>query len=115
VVEPWLDRGIVTEPSGFEPSRMPWPLGYLALPLRRSLNARWFQTFLTIEPDAGPRQTEALDLRFTGTAYVAVFTARASGRVHLWVNDAVLPFLGLTDHFYANNRGTAEVVISQLH
>ncbi|HEY0420889.1 MAG TPA: DUF2235 domain-containing protein [Acetobacteraceae bacterium] len=113
VVEPWQDSSIATDPLGFASSR----LGFwarLGLPLRRALDGNWFQPFVTVAPERGARRTVALEPHFTGTEYIATFRAPASGRVHLWVNDAVITWNGLTDRFYRNNRGTARVEINPI-
>jgi len=41
----------------------------------------------------------------------ARITARKSGRLYLYVNDAVLFLPGLSDYFYKNNHGTAKVTV----
>ena len=65
-------------PLGFASSRFTgW--ARLGLPLRRSLDGNWLQPFITIAPERGPRRSQALGLHFTGSDYVAVFRAPASG------------------------------------
>jgi hypothetical protein len=47
-----------------------------------------------------------------GTAYEAEFKAPGSGRLQLFVNDAVLSWWGgLDGTYYANNKGVAAVTI----
>ncbi len=113
-----MDETIVATPMGVGPDKMAWPLGYVAIPFRRSLVGGWFQPFVTIAPSSGSanRRTQAVDFQFAGSAYVATFEAAESGQVYLWVNDAVIPnegllmpWRGLTNSYYANHRGTAEV------
>ncbi|WP_201841430.1 DUF2235 domain-containing protein [Microvirga zambiensis] len=126
-IEPWSDDTIDTTPKGFGSERMTWPIGYLALPLRRSMSGEWLQTFGTIISDSQkPGPKAALDAPFpleflpAGADYVARFTAPASGRVRLWVNDAVvpwqgllMPWRGLTRSYYDNNGGKAAIRIEK--
>jgi hypothetical protein len=55
----------------------------------------------------GIRRSQMLEFHMAGPAYVALFTAQASGSVQLWVNDAVLDIGGLTSRFYKNNHGSS--------
>jgi hypothetical protein len=41
-------------------------------------------------------------------------TAQDTGELFFYVNDAVLPLLGLSELFYSNNRGTANVRVTRL-
>jgi uncharacterized protein (DUF2235 family) len=45
---------------------------------------------------------------------ISEITARASGELFLYVNDAVLMWPGLTDVFYRNNSGTATVTVKRV-
>jgi hypothetical protein len=54
-----------------------------------------------------------LEFHMAGSAYIALFTAQASGNVQLWVNDAVVGLGGLTSRFYKNNHGSALVQIRE--
>ncbi len=112
VVEPWEDGTVAASPEGFEPGRIPWLLGYLALPLRRSLGGGWFQPFVTIRGEGKAGRAQALEFHFTGSAYAAAFTAAATGRAYIWVNDAALDWRGLTGRYYKYNQGTASVCIA---
>jgi uncharacterized protein (DUF2235 family) len=133
VLEPWSDGTIDTTPGGFGPERMTWPLGYLAIPLRRSLGGNWLQPFAAVVPSAersghavrAPQRPLQLDFRPAGFRpdgphYVARFEAPEAGRVRLWVNDVVvpwqvllMPWRGLTQAYYLNNRGKAAFDIHQ--
>ena len=128
VFEPWSDGTINTTPGGFGPERMTWPLGYLAIPFRRSLDGNWLQTFAAIVPSAersgyaepGPQPRFPLDFLPAGPNYVARSEAPASGRVRLWVNDVVvpwqgllIPWRGLTQACYLKNRGKAAIDIRE--
>jgi len=41
-------------------------------------------------------------------------TAQDTGELFFYVNDAVLPLLGISELFYGNNRGTAKVRVTRL-
>lgn len=45
-------------------------------------------------------------------ASLASFTARRSGEILVYVNDAVIAFPGLVSIFYSNNHGAAQVTIN---
>jgi len=47
--------------------------------------------------------------------YVGSFTAPADGELVLLVNDAVFLWWGEKGHFYANNAGTAKVLIEECY
>ena len=128
VIEPWSDRSIVTDPTGFASSRA--FVLRLAVPLRRSVSGAWLQPFLSIVPARHPGgrtapvvggEARPLDPRLaTGGVYQASFIAPASGQVRLWVNDAPIALWPtwsggfLTGRFYANNRGVADVTLTPL-
>ena len=42
----------------------------------------------------------------------AEFTARTTGELYLYVNDAVLAVPGLSGRFYPNNVGSADVTVT---
>ncbi|MBS0642981.1 MAG: DUF2235 domain-containing protein [Proteobacteria bacterium] len=112
IQEDWLDSTIATGPEGFESSRFKWLVGYLALPVRRSLSGRWFQPFVTIESSDGIRHVQPLEFYPEGSRFVATLVPRADGTVRIWVNDVVLWWNGFTNEFYQNNRGSADIVIT---
>jgi uncharacterized protein (DUF2235 family) len=113
VNQPWIDESIATDPGGFGSEQLPWYARYTAAPLRRSLSERWFQPLVKIVPPGnGPSRVEALDMHpdLTGV-YTAEFVAPRTGEVFLFVNDAIVSWLGLTRDFYDNNHGMARVQI----
>ena len=131
VTRPWLDGTIPATPEGFGIERMPWSVRYGAVLTRRSLMSRWFQPVLRIVRPNGAAHLQALEMRCACQAgavpggepgrgvYTADFTAEASGELSFFVNDSVigawigLPF-GLTDWFYNNNRGEAELRLEEI-
>jgi uncharacterized protein (DUF2235 family) len=114
----WKDDTIEVTPNGFTNGyRLPWYIEYLAWPLRRSLADGWFQTMAKVIPDDHKSSGRLHPLTFrqrngAGTAYEAEFKAPGSGRLQLFVNDAVLSWWGgLDGTYYANNKGVAAVTI----
>lgn len=108
-MEPWRDAAIVVrEPArGFTAGEAA-PLGvhvatimYAATPLKRSLGRNWFQPIARVAAEG----TDEYDLRS------GILTARTSGELFLFVNDAVLGVPGVWSLFYRNNTGRAQVTI----
>jgi uncharacterized protein (DUF2235 family) len=105
------EAGIPTGPNGFGWDSMSWKM-IGGIPLRRFVSVNWFQAIvrvgstgldeqpLTFTPKSGPK-----------TSAEATFKARSSGEVFLFVNDSVLVLPRLSQFFYDNNMGTAEVKI----
>ena len=112
--EPWLDRTIPTGAEGFQSSRLPWGMGYLVLPLRRSLSGQWFQPFATIVAPEGRRHVQPLAFHSEGDRYVATLVPEIAGMVQVWVNDGVIGLARFTDYFYRNNQGSAEIKIIEI-
>ncbi|MDB5559948.1 MAG: hypothetical protein JWQ36_2882 [Enterovirga sp.] len=119
VTSEWWDGDLPASPLGFTNDRLPWTLRWAPL-VRRSMGDRWFQPILRIETPGGPPHLQALEFSCAcgsgaerGT-YVADFTAPASGRVSLFVNDVALGAFGIDPQRYANNRGSADLAISPL-
>ena len=117
----WKDDTIEVTPDGFtDGHRLPWHIEYLAWPLRRSLADGWFQTMAKVIPDDRKSSARLHPLVFrqrngAGTAYEAEFEAPRTGRLQLFVNDAVLSWWGgLNGTYYANNKGVAVVTIERL-
>jgi hypothetical protein len=116
----WLDGRIPVTPGGFtEGKRLPWYIRYAAWPLRRSLADDWFQPIAKVIPTDRKGSGRLYPLTFRqktgrGTTYEAVFTAPRTGRLQLFVNDAVPWWGGLSGTYYANNDGVAAVTIERL-
>jgi hypothetical protein len=123
VTEPWEDghrfnetdpnkaKGIPTDPQGFGVRRMRWQMA-LGLPIRRLVGSNWFATVLRI----GKGEFGDIVLPFEkdsrfGTSFTATFTARKSGELFVYVNDAVIGIPGYVDTFYKNNKGKADLIL----
>jgi len=115
---PWRDGGIETSTGGFHITELPWwrqPLMLAALPLKRTLIRPWFRVIARI--GATGNDEEFLDPRVPPAAdgmLQEVIRARHSGELFFYVNDAPLSIPGLTDYFYRDNRGTAEITVHRL-
>jgi hypothetical protein len=109
----WRDDSVpVTTPAGFtsgapELSAIQRVVFRAALPLRRIWGAAWFVPMARIGEHGADHY--ALDGECTE------FVARQSGRLYLFVNDAVLPWPLPTDRLYQNNRGgSPEIEIARV-
>lgn len=106
--EAWQDSTIpVSSPAGFtsrKPGLTPVQRVIFSVfaPFRRVVGADWFVPIARIGR-SGP------DLRLTSTR--SVFTAPASGELHLFVNDAVLP---PWRSYYDNNKGAATATVERV-
>ena len=138
VKEPWSDGGRTATPLGLSPGEYPLATGYLGVPLRRVIDARYLQPLIAIRSRRQGSDTRVrlhispLALTAAGTQdtvasggalYSGDFVAQATGELFLFTNDAMLPFgsdgpFGYgTDYFYRGrrvaNRGTACVQIAR--
>lgn len=107
----WTDSGIVAGVNGFGREKMTWPM-YFGLPLRRYVTEPWFRPIARI----GARGSDEYVLKSGhggngDGALVAEITARRSGELFLFVNDAVLPVPNAWQAFYGNNTGSAGVTV----
>jgi uncharacterized protein (DUF2235 family) len=132
VTDPWEDghkfkesdpdkaKGIETDPQGFGFDKMNWKMA-LRLPIRRLVGSNWFATVVRIgnkgfgenvltyqRKDSLPCQCPA------ATSYTATFTARKSGELFVYVNDAVVGVPGYVDTFYKNNKGKADLIVQAI-
>ena len=115
--DPWRDETIAAPfPAGFSGLYRGlrwWENGMFlaATPFRRQWSKPWFVPMARVGPD--PFEQYAL------TDTTNTFTARTSGRLFLFVNDAILPVavfprrLGWTA-YYRNNLGTATVTVTKI-
>ena len=114
--EAWTDASIPAGIAGFErfQARFQWPVP-LAFPARRHLSMPWFALIGEIGRDSG----EIFPIKRS----TFTFRPAASGRLHLYVNDAInsgeldLAAFGLGRDwptFYANNEGTATIMVRSL-
>jgi uncharacterized protein (DUF2235 family) len=116
VSAPWFDDTIPARPEAPHVEQMSPLVRIIGAPFRRYLNEAWYQPMVRIVPTARdePRETQALILRHCDCGrpvYSAEFVASRSGDVFFFVNDAILSWNGITDAFYGNNKGSAEIRI----
>jgi hypothetical protein len=120
--EDWADGDFTSPVDGHEMSELPtWTdrfKSFAMLPLRRVFLREWFRPiarigqygndeyFLDPPPD-DTAQTITKEL-------LSAFTARRSGELFLYVNDATIGLPWWTDYFYKDNRGTATVTVQRL-
>jgi uncharacterized protein (DUF2235 family) len=125
--EEWIDRSIHTDIQGFPAFDA---LHWWATPLKRWWTANWFAPIARVgrygneeyalEPDAAYHQRQYT----TGSpdeptppermVLVARITAKSSGELFLFVNDAIFTPPLPRAHFYSNNHGTATVKVERL-
>jgi uncharacterized protein (DUF2235 family) len=100
VIDPWSDSTIPTNPVGASSSELssrefPYVPGYLAVPLKRVVNANYLQPLIEIRPAESSRvKIYPLDMRQVGdsrTQFRANFKAARTGELFLFVNDAMIP------------------------
>jgi uncharacterized protein (DUF2235 family) len=121
VQSPWSDGGIETNPSGFGTSTVDnWPsraLMYAGLPLRRVIFRRWFSLLARVGSKGNAEGFLDPDpvAEMPGTFRGLFRRAERDGELFLYVNDAVVPLPWISDIFYRNNRGMAQVVIKRLN
>jgi hypothetical protein len=88
---------------------------YPGLPFRRYLGESWFKPIARIGSEGSDEYV--LDpgdtlVEGAGTRLVTELTARSTGELFLFVNDAVFPLpRGWTQPTYKNNRGTLSVSV----
>lgn len=112
----WKDKDIETPISGFGVDKMTGAM-YLALPFRRYLTEPWYKPIARIgstgsdEYPLNPGYTLVWDPE---TTVVTDISARRSGELFLFVNDAVLPVSNASQPTYKNNGGTAAFAVVPL-
>jgi uncharacterized protein (DUF2235 family) len=113
----WRDDTVPVTPAGFtEGARLPWYVRWFGWPLRRSLTDDWFQPMAKVIPSNRTSSGQLHPLTFrkkngSDTTYVTQFTAPRTGRLQLFVNDAVPWWGGLSGTRYANNHGVTTFTI----
>jgi hypothetical protein len=88
----------------------------LGLPLRRHVTEPWLQPVARIGrtgSDEYVLKPVATVADANGATLVADITARRSGELFVFVNDAVLPVPNRWQVFYKNNTGTATIRIER--
>jgi Uncharacterized alpha/beta hydrolase domain (DUF2235) len=118
----WADGDFASPVDGYEMSELPtWTdrvKSFALLPLRRVFLREWFRPIARIgaygndeyfldPPADDTAQTKTREL-------LSAFTARKSGELFLYVNDATIGLPWWTDYFYKDNRGTAMVILQRL-
>jgi hypothetical protein len=118
----WGDSTFTSPVDGYEISELPdWIerlKSFALLPLRRVFLREWFRPIARIggygndeyfldPPADDPAQTKTKEL-------LSAFTARKSGELFLYVNDATIGLPSWANYFYDDNRGTAKVTVQRL-
>ena len=118
-LDDWFDGKIPTGMNGFQPreiqDHVARALMTFGFPLRRDLDRPYFRVIARIgsvgteeeflDPDPGVRDSRRLN---------EIIRPNRDGELFLYVNDAVLPIPGLSNFFYLNNTGTAQVKVRRL-
>jgi uncharacterized protein (DUF2235 family) len=136
VTDPWSDGGVPATPLGLSPAAFPTATGYLGVPLRRVIDARYLQPLVAVRSSNGNRLyiypltlTAGGNPASQGTGepggppvtFSGEFVAPVTGELFLFANEAMLPFgqgglFGYASTFFYNgpgvgNRGSACVTI----
>jgi uncharacterized protein (DUF2235 family) len=112
--ESWADKGREANVRGVQ---APSFMMYLGVPLRRQIGQPWFQPIARIGA-TGEDEYPLVPIvpgDEISTTLVSEFTARTSGELFLYINDAAvlsprLPWL----EFYSNNQGNAALDIKEV-
>jgi len=104
----WQDASLPATTKGVDNPTLPM---LLATPLRRNVSEPWFKPLARIGSHGRDEyvlnQVEYHLESSPETKLVADITARTSGEIFLYVNDAILPVGNSWQYFYLNNLGTA--------
>jgi hypothetical protein len=125
VVGEWQDSSYKTTPLGLEAGEMKWGVGFLGVPFRRVIRAKYLQPAIEIRQSRtwfGLNFVHIYPLELeqqgdTRVVYRGRFTARRDGELLLFANDGVLPFR--RTYFYEDsgtpkgNKGTACVTLQR--
>jgi hypothetical protein len=115
VIEKWRDGGYSTSPIGLGAGQMRWGAGYLGVPFRRVIKAKYLEPAYEIRHSRGFFGFTAvhiypLKLEQQGdeqVVYRGEFEAEDDGELLLFANDAVLPFD--LRYFYESSGGSGGV------
>lgn len=117
VGEAWADGPRPADPRGLAAGDVGF-LGYVGVPQRRVVGARYLQPIVRISADGSAPILQPLELQQRGTPpnlWRGEFTAARSGTLSLFANEAMLPAPLNVTEFYTHrtygNRGTAVVTI----
>lgn len=113
----WRDRGpfgdsVKASLAGVDEADETWAMK-LAMPLKRVIGARYLQPIAVLRQHHGTHRpfVSILDpVHQPDGTYLAKFRAPVSGKLMLYANDAIPPFLR-AELFYENNRGEARISI----
>jgi hypothetical protein len=112
IAEPWRNGSTYTGVQGYgRESMSAWM--YLGMPFRRYLFEPWFKPVARIGrtgTDDYPLDPRNIMSHNANKTLIAEITARSSGKLYIFVNDAVSP-VPWWQPFYRNNQGTATVKI----
>jgi hypothetical protein len=126
VAQPWFDKSVMTDAAGFEAEEFSH---LVATPLKRRWAERWFQPIVRIGRYGNDEylvKSKEVVASYTVTDKAkspelerrnrisTEITAQDTGELFFYVNDAVLPLLGISEFFYGNNHGTANVRVTRL-
>ena len=110
---------VPASPKGIHPDAMPLRMALL-VPLRRHLTQPWFKLMARIGKegtDIYPLQPEPA-IAWPAGGGPGVFetriVARSSGKLFLYVNDAIFPFPRFRTLFYDNNQGFGKVTVEKI-
>jgi uncharacterized protein (DUF2235 family) len=101
--------------EGFLTNITPW----LKLPLRRWWTQNWFQPIAQIDTIGNDQYVlessvpQESSMPNTGQEFVTAFTARNTGELFIFVNDAVLILPGNVDLFYRHNKVMGTVTVKR--
>jgi hypothetical protein len=117
-LDDWFDDTIPAGLGGFEPrdihSRLKRAIVAFSFPMRRTLDRPFFSLIARIGAIGNEEDFLVPDSPHSRLLYDRIKPSR-DGELFLYVNDAILAIPGLSDFFYRNNKGTAEVQVRQYH
>lgn len=109
----WKDWHVPAGLGGVTSLDVTLPMHLFTL-FKRDIHQPWFRPILRIGTEGSDEYPLIGDLKEDGRALEAEFTARRSGPIFLFVNDAILPGPSSWQRFYANNIGGATVEVEKL-
>ena len=121
-VNNWMDKTIPADVKGWcedwcgENKEPPWYLS-LFVPVRRHLLTDWYQPVARIDNqllERYPLEPEKPEQGKEQKVMMTEITARRTGLLYLYVNDAVLLAPAVWKEFYSNNEGRADVIVTEL-
>ncbi len=113
----WVDGAVHTGLNGFPTNALSHWIG---LPLRRWWTQNWFKPIAQIgvigndQYVVGTAADQESSVPDTSRKVVTVITARATGELFVFVNDAVVMIPGMVDFFYRNNRGAGTISVEKI-